>query len=67
MLRGQGSSDVLARRVLLKYIPDFISLIGLALLGYGLFLFLPWVSFVVCGSLLIAAGVRMGANEDKEA
>jgi hypothetical protein len=52
-----------------KYIPDLsdvISVIGLSLLGYGLFLFLPWVSYAVCGSLLIIAGVRIGANESPQ-
>lgn len=46
-----------------KIIPDLLSLIGLALLGYGLFLFIPWVSFSICGLLLIAGGVKMGANQ----
>jgi hypothetical protein len=52
-----------------KYLPDlsdFLSVVGLALLGYGLFLFIPWVSYSVCGSLLILAGVRLGANESPQ-
>lgn len=47
----------------MKYFSDFLALTGLALLGYGLFLFEPWVSYSVCGSLLIVAGVRLGAHE----
>jgi hypothetical protein len=33
---------------------------GLILLGYGLFLYLPWVSFSVCGVILMAVGWLMG-------
>lgn len=47
----------------MKYLPDILSFIGLALLGYGLFLFKPWVSYAVCGSLLIVAGAMLGKNE----
>ena len=38
---------------------DILFVGGFALMGYGLFLFLPWVSFTVCGVLLIAMGVSM--------
>ena len=33
---------------------------GLILLGYGLFLYLPWVSFSVCGLILMVIGWVMG-------
>ena len=33
---------------------------GLSLLGYGLFLYQPWVSFSVCGVILMAVGWLMG-------
>jgi hypothetical protein len=33
---------------------------GLILLGYGLFLYLPWVSFAVCGVILMVVGWLMG-------
>jgi hypothetical protein len=46
-------------RKLLPDLPDFLCFAGLCLLGYGLFLFLPWVSFAVCGCLLLAAGVYL--------
>lgn len=35
---------------------------GLILLGYGLFLYLPWVSFSVCGVILMATGWLMGGK-----
>jgi len=38
---------------------DFFVLGGLALLGYGLFLFRPWVSFSVCGCILMLIGYFM--------
>ena len=46
-----------------KIVPDILAVLGLALLGYGLYLFLPWVSFAVCGALLILSGVFLGRNE----
>ncbi len=30
---------------------------GLGMLGYGLYLFTPWIAFVVCGSLLMEIGL----------
>ena len=33
---------------------------GLVLLWHGLFLYLPWVSFSVCGVILMAVGWLMG-------
>ena len=33
---------------------------GLGLLFYGLFLYLPWVSYSVCGVILMAVGWLMG-------
>jgi len=32
---------------------------GLGLLWHGLFLFAPWVSFAVCGGILLAGGFFM--------
>jgi len=49
--------------MLIKIVPDVIAAIGLALLGYGLYLFSPSVSFSVCGALLIVGGVLMGKGE----
>lgn len=50
----------------MKYFADLVSFSGLALLGYGLFLFSPWVSYSVVGALLIVAGVFLGRNEAVE-
>lgn len=36
---------------------------GLIMLGYGLFLYLPWVSFSVCGIILMATGWLMGGKQ----
>jgi hypothetical protein len=46
---------------------DIISIIGLALLGYGLFLFDPRVSYCTVGVLLIAAGYRIGSAGNRPA
>ena len=45
----------------MSILADLISIIGLALLGYGLFLFDPRVSYCTVGVLLIAAGYRIGS------
>jgi hypothetical protein len=37
-------------------IRDFLMLGGFLLLGYGLYLFSPWVSFSIAGVLLMATG-----------
>ena len=41
-------------------IRDFYVLCGLGSLGYGLYLFEPWISFTVCGALVIVFGLLMG-------
>jgi len=41
-------------------IRDVLFLGGLSVLGYGLYIREPWISFVVCGSILMAAGYLMG-------
>lgn len=51
---------------MLRFLPafsDVLSVVGLSLLGYGLYIFEPWVAFSVVGSLLILAGVRLGRSE----
>ncbi len=35
---------------------DFLFFGGLAMMGYGLYLFHPWVAFTVCGALLMLVG-----------
>jgi len=36
---------------------------GLSLLGYGLWLYAPWIGFSVPGGLMLAAGYLMGDPE----
>lgn len=45
-----------------EVLPDIMIVVGLALLGYGLFLFAPWVSFSVVGGLLFVLGVLKGMS-----
>ena len=37
---------------------------GLGVMGYGLYLFRPWVSFTVCGAILLAIGIFIGRGKD---
>lgn len=39
---------------------DFCLFGGLFVLWHGLYMFLPWLSYVVCGGLLMAIGLFMG-------
>ena len=36
---------------------DVLSVSGLVMIGYGLYQFVPWVSFVVVGFILLCAGI----------
>jgi hypothetical protein len=38
---------------------DVLMIIGLSLISVGLYLFLPWVSFTVCGALILVGGFFM--------
>jgi hypothetical protein len=38
---------------------DILILSGLSMLGYGLYLLYPWLSFTVCGTLILAGGFFM--------
>ena len=42
-----------------KHVSEIFAIIGLALLGYGLFLFEPWVGFSATGFLLFSYGVSI--------
>jgi hypothetical protein len=37
---------------------------GLGVMGYGLYLFRPWVAFTVCGAILLAIGIFIGRGKD---
>ena len=41
----------------MKYFSEISVFVGLILLGYGLFLFKPWVGLAACGALLFTYGV----------
>lgn len=41
---------------------DIVAVIGLGLLGYGLFLYDPRISYCTVGVLLIVAGYKIGRN-----
>ena len=43
-------------------IRDVFFFSGLILLGYGLFLFIPWCSFTVCGLILMIFSLIMKAK-----
>jgi len=38
---------------------DFLLIIGLSMLGYGLHLLANWLAFTVCGVIIIVAGYFM--------
>ena len=44
---------------LLRGLRDILFLIGLGLFGYGLHMFTPWISFTVCGAILMIVGWAM--------
>jgi hypothetical protein len=39
---------------------DVLLVSGLALISVGLWLFMPWVAFTVCGVIIFAGGFFMG-------
>lgn len=44
---------------------DFLFFGGLSLLGYGLWLYAPWLGFAVYGFFLMVSGYIMGGPEKK--
>lgn len=50
----------------MKVISDLSIIFGFMSLAYGLYLFEPWVSYAVCGALMIIIGVLSGLNNDKK-
>jgi hypothetical protein len=39
---------------------DVFAFGGLALMGYGLYLFQPWIAYAICGAALSAIGLFKG-------
>lgn len=42
---------------------DFVFLIGLIILGYGLWIVQPWLSYSIIGSILLVLGYALGRSE----
>lgn len=42
---------------------DIFLFSGLCLFGYGLFLYERWISFAVCGALLMVYGLMIGLRD----
>jgi len=53
----------LKSQTMVNFLPDIFILAGLCLLGYGLWLYIPWLAYVVIGTLLFMMGLLMGVNE----
>lgn len=51
----------------MKYLPDVLTIAGVSLLGYGLWLYYEPLSYVVVGSLLLIGGVLMGRPKGNKA
>lgn len=55
-----GASYVMIKRIIKAItLRDVLIIIGLSLIGVGLYLFLPWVSLTVCGALILVGGFFM--------
>ncbi len=54
-----GSTSLVGAVVSALDVRDFLFFGGLAMMGYGLYLFRPWVAFTVCGALLMLVGYAM--------
>jgi len=47
-----------------RIIPDILVFCGLSSAGYGLWLWEPWVSYTVIGSVVALLGALIGRGED---
>jgi hypothetical protein len=54
--RGGASYEMINKIFEAVTLRDVLMIIGLALIGTGLYLFIPWVSFTVCGVIVFAGG-----------
>ena len=58
-----GASYVMIKKIIKAItLRDVLIISGLSLISVGLYLFLPWVSFTVCGALVLVGGFFMEAN-----
>jgi len=48
---------------IIHFAPDILVTLGLSSLGYGLFLFEPWVSYSVVGAVVFFIGVSLGRSD----
>jgi hypothetical protein len=57
--RGGASYEMIKKIIEAITLRDVLMIIGLSLISVGLYLFLPWVSFTVCGALVLVGGFFM--------
>jgi hypothetical protein len=50
----------------MKVMSDLSIILGFMSLAYGLYLYEPWVSYSVCGAIMLIIGVLSGLNNDKK-
>lgn len=50
----------------MKIMSDLFIILGFMSLAYGLYLYEPWVSYSVSGSLIIMIGLLIGLNHVKK-
>lgn len=41
---------------------DLIYFVGLGVMSYGIYMFMPWLSFVVCGAILMITAYISGGK-----
>jgi len=51
----------------MKILPDLLTIAGLAMLGYGLWLYSEPLSYSVVGALLLTGGLMLGKSEKNKA
>ena len=50
--------DTVRNKIILIFV-DIIIIVGIVLIGYGLYLFKPWVSYTVEGAILLMLGMMV--------
>lgn len=46
----------------MKYLPDLLTVSGVSLLSYGLWLYYEPLSYIIIGSLFLVGGLMLGKN-----